>query len=893
MKKFLTIVVVIALIFGIALAAIPSLFKDRIMTFVKNTANRRLTATVNFSDVDISLLKNFPRATVIVRDFSVANAAPFLGDTLFSAKTIDVTVDPLPYFREGVVEIIALRLDEPGVRLRALNDSLKNWRVMKPTDEQSDSSSLALALKTYSIVNGRFYFRSESADRTLTLDDIQHEGTGDFANDVFTLVTRTDARAGFSQRGANYMNDARAQLTAEIGVDLKNNVYTFKENELKLNELRAGFEGFIGLPDDRDDIDMDIKFATRDADFKAFLSVVPAMYSSNFNELKASGAANVIGFVRGAYNDTTYPAFDLRAVVQNGIADHPKLPAALKAVALDFQAQSPGGDLDNAVINVRQLSLLLAGNPFDLSLEARTPISDPNITASAKGRINLTDVKTLVESDALDKIKSGVVTMEVQFRGAMSAVKNKDYQRFNVAGLANLEGFEMASDSLPEPVSIASATLKFSPQKVLLSNCRILLGKSDVELDGDLENFIPYVLYDDVVKGSLRLTSSFLDLNPWMKKSDGEKTTPQTEEKENPKGENPTLTSVELPGNIDFSMQAAMKRVLFSNLDLSNAQGTITIRNKVLRFENMGVRLLGAQMLASGAYNTQNPLEPKTEFALQISDVAIRAMYEKFMTIQEFAPFARYLDGDMALKIKLATDLDGNLKPVWNTFGSEGGVSIGTLKLENFQPFNALADALKIDALRNPTLSKMNAFYEIKNGRFYLKPLKTKIAGMDVDVEGSNGLDKSLDYRLNLVVPTDKLTDAAIGALSNLGGGVNWQALKPKTIPVGVRITGTIEHPVLQFALQSAENAAQQLLDAAQEEAKRLAQEEIQKAQQKLQEEADKRAQELERKAKELEEKAKQEAEQKAKEAEQKAKEEIKKRLPFDIFGGKKDTTKK
>lgn len=882
MKKFLSVLVVLLLLIVIILATVPLLFKDRIVQFVKEKANQKLTATLNFSDVDISLLKNFPRATVILQKVSIVNAAPFLGDTLFSAKEIDFTAEPVAYFREGVVKILALHLDEPRIYTHVLSDSLKNWRITKPDTEAAsakDTASLRLALKNYSLTNGRFRFRSEAANRDFILDNINHEGSGDFTNDVFTLVTWTDALTTFAQNGAAYLNAVKTSLTAQIGVDLKNSVYTFKENELKMNDLRAGFEGSLGLPADRADYDLDMKFATRDADFKAFLSMVPAMYSAKFQDLKASGSANITGFVKGVYNDTTYPAFDVRANVQNGTADHPKLPAALKAVMLDFEAQSPGGILDNAIITIRQLSLLLAGNPFDMTLEVRTPISDPNVTASVKGRINVADVKQLVESAQLSKIQSGVAAMDVAFRGKMSSVKNKEYQNLSLSGKASVEGFEYASDSLPEKVTVPSATLSFSPQKATLSNCHIMLGKSDLAMEGQLENVIGYALYDDLLKGSLRLTSTYLDVNPWMKSDSAKK--PTTGAKSDT-----AVSSVELPANIDFTMQAAMKRVIYSNLDMQDAQGTMTLREKVLRFENLGVKLLGAKMLASGSYNTQNPLQPKTDFNLQLTDVGIKALYEKFVTVQEFVPFAQYLQGNIALKVKLATDLDGKLKPVWSTFLSDGGINIALLKLEDFKPINAIADALKFDALRNPTLSKINAFYEIKDGRFYLKPFKTKIAGMDVSIEGSNGLDKSIDYTVNLVLPGDKLTGPAFDALGGIGG-VNLAALKPKTIPVTVHITGTLDNPIIQPSLQGAQNVGQQVLDAAQEEAKRRAEEEIQKAQQKLKDEADKRT-------KELEDKAKQEADRKAKELEQKAKDELKKRLPFDIFGGgKKDTTKK
>ena len=52
MKKFLSVLVVLILLFVIVLAAVPLLFKDRIVQFVKDKANQNLTATLNFSDVE-------------------------------------------------------------------------------------------------------------------------------------------------------------------------------------------------------------------------------------------------------------------------------------------------------------------------------------------------------------------------------------------------------------------------------------------------------------------------------------------------------------------------------------------------------------------------------------------------------------------------------------------------------------------------------------------------------------------------------------------------------------------------------------------------------------------------------------------------------------------------
>ena len=71
MKRFLKIfAIVLALLFAIVLI-IPSLLSGKISDIVKREANNMLNAKVEFSELDISLLRHFPKASLELVDFSV------------------------------------------------------------------------------------------------------------------------------------------------------------------------------------------------------------------------------------------------------------------------------------------------------------------------------------------------------------------------------------------------------------------------------------------------------------------------------------------------------------------------------------------------------------------------------------------------------------------------------------------------------------------------------------------------------------------------------------------------------------------------------------------------------------------------------------------------------
>ena len=80
MKKVLFgLAIFLFLILG-SLIAIPFLFKDEIIAQVKAAANESLTAKLEFSDVDISIFRNFPKLSVGLENLEITNGpGPFEG----------------------------------------------------------------------------------------------------------------------------------------------------------------------------------------------------------------------------------------------------------------------------------------------------------------------------------------------------------------------------------------------------------------------------------------------------------------------------------------------------------------------------------------------------------------------------------------------------------------------------------------------------------------------------------------------------------------------------------------------------------------------------------------------------------------------------------------------
>jgi hypothetical protein len=135
-------------------------------------------------------------------------------------------------------------------------DGKANWDIARPDNDttgltDTSPSEFKMNLQKYEIKNGYLYYKDETADISTEISNFDHEGSGDFTADVFTLKTKTKAdNAGFIYTSIPYLNNAKAEIDADVQIDNTNSKYTFKTESIKLNNLNLNAEGFFQLVND-------------------------------------------------------------------------------------------------------------------------------------------------------------------------------------------------------------------------------------------------------------------------------------------------------------------------------------------------------------------------------------------------------------------------------------------------------------------------------------------------------------------------------------------------------------------------------------------------------------------------------------------------------------------
>ena len=105
MKKFLKITAAVIAILLVLLMVLPYAFKGKIETIIKEEGNKMLNATFDFDYLDISLIRQFPSASITLAGFWLKGAGEFENDTLLRCGELTAAVNVTSLFGDGGIEI--------------------------------------------------------------------------------------------------------------------------------------------------------------------------------------------------------------------------------------------------------------------------------------------------------------------------------------------------------------------------------------------------------------------------------------------------------------------------------------------------------------------------------------------------------------------------------------------------------------------------------------------------------------------------------------------------------------------------------------------------------------------------------------------------------------------
>ena len=780
MKKFLKIVAIVAVVLIAVALVVPLALKSKVGDIVKKEAGELLTAEVDFRSLDLSLLRHFPHASVELEGLTVVCAAPFEGDTLASVGRISVVVDLMSLFGDSGYEVTKLLVDKAHLHARKLADGSVNWDVMKPSDEPAEEkepaeadepSAFRLRMRDVRLSEAVVRYKDDSTGMRAGVDPLDLRLSGDLSGERSDLDLRLEAhRLSYAAGGVALLRDADLTADVTLDADLKNKRFTFSDNRLSLNAIALSLDGWVALADDR--TEMDVRVNSSKVEFRDVLSLVPAFYTRDFENLTASGQLTLDAWAKGVLAGDRLPAFETTLAVRDGSFKYASLPKAVTGITIDARAANPGGTADATTVDVPTFALTMAGNALRGSFSAATPMSDLRFKAAAAGKVDLGAVKEvypLGDSIAL----AGVVTADMQASGRMSDIERERYEAIAASGRLTVEGVTAALAGLPE-VKVRRAAMSVSPAALTLSELGVTVGRSDIEASGTLSNYIGYLLRDQTLRGRLDVRSSLLDLNELL--GDASEASADTGAAAAP-ADTAAMRAVVVPQNLDLALGASLKKILFQKMVLDDFTGSLTVAKGTVSMNRLAMNAFGGRMSASGSYSTAADAQrPALKLKAEIADASFSTTFDQLDVVRRMVPLFEKTGGDYSMSLDLATRLTQTMEPDYATLQADGAIRSKNIRGQNIPVFDQLAAALKNDALRRIEAKDVDIRFTIRDGRIATQPFDLSVGGISLNLSGSTGLDQTIDYTARVTLPEG----SAGGILTAVDVGIGGSFSSPK-----------------------------------------------------------------------------------------------------------------
>jgi hypothetical protein len=807
MKRKISILAGVFILVIAILAALPLVFKDKLLSKVKTTLNNQLNAKIDFREFSLSVFSHFPKVEMEIRGLSLVGAGEFASDTLFCAESISTDISITQMISSKGIELKSLIIKAPKINLISDKTGKVNWDVTKATTGKvvengtspASSNDFTMKLNDIQVENMSLKYTDLAMPMNLWLKNtsIRSSGRVEGATTSFDLKGEANEFI-FEYDSVKYISKTRLKAESLLKADFDKMNFAFEKGKLWINNLPLVLSGTFAMPNDS--MFFDLGFKSEKSDFATILSLIPESYQKYIEKAEIKGNAEFNGKVKGLYYNEIYPAIDIVLSAENGSFKYQGLPESVQDIQVSAQISKPEGDLNLLKVNVEKAHASVRNNPVDVRLQVTEPMTDPNIDASFAGTIDFASLKQALPVDSLDI--TGVLKASMQMTGRMSSIEKQEYEKFKSNGEASIQNFRIQGKQLTQAVEISGGKIKASTRQIIIDQLNLKIGQSDMSLMGNVADYLAYMFKNGILKGSFSLQSDFMNFTELMNIQKREKA--GSDSKVQVKSPNSpslpdSITAFQVPKNLDLVFQSAIQKAVYDKMPVNHIVGQVKVKDQRIDLTNLSMEMLQGKLAVNGSYIGNKENKPAFDFKIDIQNMDIPTAYQSLSTFRHYLPVAARSQGKFSTQFGLSGILNEKMNIVPTSLNGNGLFNGRNLMIVDSPLFDQIRGIIKKEKLKNVKIDDFTAKFQFENGQLNLNPFKTTVADQQATIYGSLSASREINLNLDFLVNREDL-----GADINKGLDILPGSQNIKMIDASVILKGPVTKPTVSLDLSKA-----------------------------------------------------------------------------------------
>jgi AsmA protein len=534
-SKKKSILLKIAKYFGITFMVIlgllfltPIIFADTIKEQIKKTANEKLSAELNYSDVSVSFFHHFPSLTLTLNDLSLNGSAPYKNEKFITAKEVSFGINVASLIFSKTVKIDQIYLSNSFINVKVNAKGEANYNVYKSSSQTSkpkDSTETALKLERIEILNSKIIYDDQSTKVHFDAFGFNYKGKGNLDKAVFDLysVAKID-KLNIVYEGEPYLMNKKIDADLITKVNVNSLSFFFQQNNLKINQLLVDFKGNFDFL--KDGYNMNFVIKSDNSNLKDVFSAFPPKYITWLSKTEIKGNTNLLFTLKGNYiaSQNIAPDLNLDIKIDSGFVNYNKSAFPVSNLSLDVKTKVPSLNPDLLIVDAKNLSLNINKDYLKSKFYVKGA-NTPDINGEFKAKIDL------------EKLTKALGIPDVELKGSLigDIKTNGKFDQKNrlfpvTKGIIDLENGYIKTKYYPNPITNITVKSKIDNQKGTFDDLKVNLKPAQftfegkpVSVEADLSNFDD-LTYDVKAKGELDVNKIYkvfsqkgLDLDGFVK----------------------------------------------------------------------------------------------------------------------------------------------------------------------------------------------------------------------------------------------------------------------------------------------------------------------------------------------------------------------------------------
>lgn len=426
--------------------------------------------------------------------------------------------------------------------------------------------------------------------------------------------------------------------------------------------------------------------------------------------------------------------------LRNGTLKTQYSPEPLQNIQISADIMNKGINLTQVKVKIKPISFELAGQPFMLKADLQN-FDNLKYHLISRGTI---DVGKLYQVFGMkDYDVKGIIQTNFSLRGTQKDALAGQYEKLKNIGSINVANLQVSTLLFPKPFLIHSGVFTFNQDKLRFDVFKGQYGKSDIELNGNLDNIINYATKPNAsLTGNFDLKSKRLVIDELMSYS----ATSQAG-----KGSSGVVV---IPKNLNVQVRGQADKVNYDGLLLNNFVGDVCIQNGVVRMEGTGFEVINAPVTMDASYKSLSAKKAMFDYHISAKEFDIKRAYNEIPLFRKMATAAAGVEGKVGLDYQLSGKLNANMDPIFPSLKGGGTLTVEQVKMKGFKLFNAVAKVSgKEDMAKDAEISKVKIKTSIANNVITIDRTKVKMAGFRFRFDGQTTFDNKLNLNARLGLP--------------------------------------------------------------------------------------------------------------------------------------------